>query len=136
MAGRTRSSGWSAPRATSGCMVSGAIRASRWLPASRWPGCDTSKACWRPAIGSMSGQTDGSMPFPSESADGMRTLFRLILLLVVHGLCGTAGADSFPDRPVHVVVPFPPGGPAGVVAEVVGPKLGERLGQPVLIEHP
>jgi tripartite-type tricarboxylate transporter receptor subunit TctC len=65
----------------------------------------------------------------------MTMLLRVWPLLIVLGFCGIAAADGYPDRPIQLVVPFPPGGPAGVVAEVVAPRLGERLGQPVIIEN-
>src|SRR5262249_25863629 len=65
----------------------------------------------------------------------MRALVRVCALLVVLGICGHAGSAAFPDRAVHIVVPFPPGGPIDVVAQIVGPKLGERLGQSVVIDH-
>jgi len=64
----------------------------------------------------------------------MRVLIRLCLALVMLGLCGRAGSAAFPDRAIHIVVPFPPGGPADVVARIVGPRLGERLGQSVVID--
>jgi tripartite-type tricarboxylate transporter receptor subunit TctC len=58
------------------------------------------------------------------------------VLLAVLGLCGSAGAaDVYPDRPIHLIVPFPPEGPASVVAEIVAPPLGERLGERVVIEN-
>jgi tripartite-type tricarboxylate transporter receptor subunit TctC len=65
----------------------------------------------------------------------MRALVRLCLLLVMLGVCGHAGSAAFPDRAIHIIVPFPPGGPVDVVARIVGPKLGERLGQSVIIDN-
>jgi tripartite-type tricarboxylate transporter receptor subunit TctC len=65
----------------------------------------------------------------------LKTLLRLCGLLVALWICGSAAADSYPDRPIHLVVPFPPGGPADVVAQVVAPELGQRLGQSVVIDH-
>jgi tripartite-type tricarboxylate transporter receptor subunit TctC len=65
----------------------------------------------------------------------MKASIRLCLVLATLGLCNGAAADSYPDRAIHVVVPFPPGGPAGVVAGVVGPQLGERLEQKVIVEN-
>jgi tripartite-type tricarboxylate transporter receptor subunit TctC len=57
------------------------------------------------------------------------------LVLLMLGLCGGAAAGGYPDHPIHMIVPFPAGGPAGVVAEVVAPQLGERLGQSVVIDN-
>jgi tripartite-type tricarboxylate transporter receptor subunit TctC len=65
----------------------------------------------------------------------MRALTRLCLLLVILGVCGNAGAAAYPDRAIRIVVPFPPGGPVDVVARIVAPKLGERLGQTVTIDN-
>jgi tripartite-type tricarboxylate transporter receptor subunit TctC len=48
-----------------------------------------------------------------------------------------AAADDYPSRPVHLIVAFPPGGGADIVARVIGQALSERLGQSFVIEnHP
>jgi tripartite-type tricarboxylate transporter receptor subunit TctC len=65
----------------------------------------------------------------------MKALVRLCVLLVTLGVSGNAGSAAFPDRAIHIVVPFPPGGPIDVVARIVAPKLGELLGQSVIIDH-
>ncbi len=47
----------------------------------------------------------------------------------------SACAQAWPDRPLHVVVPFPPGGPSDTMARVLAPRLAARLAQPVLVEN-
>ena len=64
----------------------------------------------------------------------MKASIRLSLLLIF-GFSGGAGAASYPDRPIHMIVPFPSGGPAGVVANIIGPELSERLEQKVIVEN-
>jgi tripartite-type tricarboxylate transporter receptor subunit TctC len=46
-----------------------------------------------------------------------------------------ASAQSYPSRPVHVIVPFPPGGGTDLLARLIGQWLSERLGQPFVIEN-
>src|SRR5215831_11905086 len=46
-----------------------------------------------------------------------------------------ACAQTYPTRPVHVIVGFPPGGTADIVARLIGQRLSERLGQPFVIEN-
>lgn len=42
---------------------------------------------------------------------------------------------TYPDKAIRLIVPFPPGGPTDVVARLIGGKLAERWGQPVIIEN-
>jgi tripartite-type tricarboxylate transporter receptor subunit TctC len=48
---------------------------------------------------------------------------------------GASDAKSYPNRTVRVIVPFPPGGPADVIARFVGHKLSEDWGQTVVVEN-
>ncbi len=47
----------------------------------------------------------------------------------------TAQADTFPSRPVHLIVPFPPGGPTDIVARPLAQLLGEEIKESVIIDN-
>jgi tripartite-type tricarboxylate transporter receptor subunit TctC len=53
----------------------------------------------------------------------------------IQALAAVAMAQSYPTRPVHVIVGFPPGGAADTLARLLGQWLSERLGQPFIIEN-
>lgn len=44
-------------------------------------------------------------------------------------------AQAWPTQPIRLVVTFPPGGSSDIVARLIGPLLGEKLGQPVVVEN-
>src|SRR2546426_12053109 len=50
-------------------------------------------------------------------------------------LAAPASAQTYPSGPIRWIIPFAPGGPTDVVVRLIGPKLGERVGQPVIIEN-
>jgi tripartite-type tricarboxylate transporter receptor subunit TctC len=55
----------------------------------------------------------------------------LVLALVPFAV----GAQAYPDRPVHLIVPFPPAGGADILARTVMPRVAQALGKPIVIEN-
>jgi tripartite-type tricarboxylate transporter receptor subunit TctC len=63
----------------------------------------------------------------------MPLVLRLAVLLLA--LIAPASAQDFPSKPIKLIVPFPPGGPNDIIARVVGAKMAELIGQPVVIDN-
>ena len=60
---------------------------------------------------------------------------KIVLAFAALALAGVAHAQPFPNKPVRLVVPFPPGGPTDIVARPLAQLLGDSLKQPVVIEN-
>src|SRR6186713_938359 len=58
-----------------------------------------------------------------------------ILMVALALAAGGAIAQSYPSKPIRFIVPWPPGGGADVLSRIVSPKLGEALGQQVIIDN-
>jgi tripartite-type tricarboxylate transporter receptor subunit TctC len=63
-----------------------------------------------------------------------RLLRRAVLALGLTLAATGAMAQAWPSRPIRMIVPFPAGGPTDVYARVIGQRLSEVLGQPVIVE--
>ena len=63
----------------------------------------------------------------------LRIAFVLSLLLA--GVLPAHSQGTWPDHPLRIIVPFPPGGPADVLARIAGDQLTQALGQPVVVEN-
>ena len=59
----------------------------------------------------------------------------LVVAIAASGAWQCASAQTYPSRPVRIVVPFPPGGTTDVVARIIGQRLTETMGQPFVIEN-
>ncbi len=79
------------------------------------------------------------MPHTKRTLNGLG--YRLVTAalaiggLLTSGLFGVAVAQSYPTRPIKLVVPFPAGGPADVLGRLITQKLSESFGSPVIVDN-
>src|SRR3954467_5323322 len=59
------------------------------------------------------------------------------ILIVITGivLAAVAGAAGYPERPITIIIPYPPGGATHIVTSVVAREMEKQFGQPVRLEH-
>ena len=62
------------------------------------------------------------------------TVLRALAALAL-SWCALAGAQSYPSKPIRLIVPFAAGGTADLAARVVADAMGQKLGQPMVIEN-
>ncbi|MBS1219386.1 MAG: putative Bug-like extra-cytoplasmic solute receptor, family [Proteobacteria bacterium] len=69
-----------------------------------------------------------------KSSYGARAV-RVLLLLALAGAAWVAQAQTFPAKPVRMIVPFAPGGNTDIIARIVAPGMSKSLGQQIIIDN-
>ena len=85
----------------------------------------------------MSAGVAGSTPAARQEVIMTRTILLALALCFACGLNGTAQAqtETYPNRPIKVIIPFPAGGPTDGMARIISDRLGAVLGQVIVIEN-
>src|SRR6516164_9128552 len=91
------------------------------------------KAIWR-----LPPNTDRSMSCSPSLLDPAFRIKRVLISVLTLGAIVTCIADartqSYPIRPIRVIVPFAAGGAVDTIARIIGAKLQDSIGQPVVVE--
>ncbi len=66
---------------------------------------------------------------------GIKCLLTSLFLLIAPLVSGSAIAQKYPDRPIKVVIPYPAGAIGDIIMRMVGQRLTEKLGQPIVIDN-
>ena len=64
-----------------------------------------------------------------------RNLLRSAVAIAIFGVATTSFADTYPSKPVTIVIPFPPGGTLDVVGRMLAQKLTEQMGQSFIVDN-
>jgi len=71
-----------------------------------------------------------------QNGEPLEELVKIALLVALSMLgAGVASAQSYPNRPVRMIIPFPPGGGSDAVGRILAAKMSERLGQQIVVDN-
>ena len=70
-----------------------------------------------------------------SSNSSLRTLGALVAAAALTVTTGTALAQDYPNKPVRMVIPFSPGGNTDIIGRIFTPKMGELLGQQIIVDN-
>jgi len=59
----------------------------------------------------------------------------IVAATALAALAGAAGAQTYPNKPIRIIVPYAAGGTSDILARQIGPKMTEAWGQPVIVEN-
>src|ERR1700745_3626904 len=82
--------------------------------------------------------TKTKMPRGNDTGSGMKSAIRSNIVWVLAALSAgiiAASAQSYPSRPITMIVGFPPGGPTDTLARIVADGMKDSLGQPIVIQN-
>src|SRR5204862_1433966 len=65
----------------------------------------------------------------------MRQLRVFVFATLALGFASAALAQSYPAKPIKIVIPFPPGNTMDIMTRLAGPKMTERMGQQIIVEN-
>src|SRR6186997_2337295 len=65
----------------------------------------------------------------------MKVLLFTCALAIAYGASSTASAQSYPSRPITIVVPFSAGGPTDTLARIMGERMRKALGQTIVVDN-
>ena len=65
----------------------------------------------------------------------MHPLHTVLAVVALAAIASAAGAQTYPNKPIRVIVPYAAGGTSDILARQIGPKMTEAWGQPVIVEN-
>jgi tripartite-type tricarboxylate transporter receptor subunit TctC len=80
-------------------------------------------------------RNDGNIAMTIAMTIHRRSVLTLLAAAPLLALPRNAAAQNYPTRPIHLIVPYPPGGPTDVVARILANSLGAKLGQTIVVDN-